>query len=755
MEKMRRVFSVLVGMALFFTVPPSAFSAREVQVDALYAGGEGDWARGGTSSAIVRVENNPRRTIRVGFYEEMAGGSGVMWRTSGWMAASLTSLLLGVDLSQYRISYDVGGRGDGPSAGGLLTVALIANLFGDSVKPDATMTGQINPDGTIGPVGGIPQKIDGAVRIGKKLILVPYGQRFDTDLKTRRPVDVVERGRALGAEVREASHISEAYMLLTGKPLPQTKPISDLTPELPRTAQAKIQNRAQMLMNKYFSLSSRVKTAGELPEDLKQVTAQALRALSFGNKAFTQGLFAVAYDRLATANLMMEVVLMGIEINRSIQEGGDQGLKNYFDSLKTALGKINGFAKRLDLENPKTLSDAAALSEAYGVAIQARGSFRLGEIREREMEAWVKEAMEKSQQGTPSSQQGQPARRPQLGVQVTDTQYGVMVNGIIGGSPAERAGLQIGDLILQYNGFPIPNTQVLLQLIGATRPGDPIRLQVLRGGNYLQLTAMLDRGTPSEQSAIDPKIWEMIGRKMFEAAFFYKFADFLIDLAEDRLILGMGYGGAPLPSTGLITQWAKLLKTSADAVMDYFDSVFLLQKANAFSKSLEGFRWAFMSAEPEYALTYATHLALEHFNISQSPYATLGPSTILFAGASSLLAKYDSVGVETDKSGTAKKVNNEKALVNMLDLAFKNARDSINLAKQANVEPVIPIMYYEAAKFLREEDIDAKLTALSYLWQSAIGARTLAFMAGGVKLDRPVSVQPIQKPPTPQIPGKK
>jgi len=508
-------------------------------------------------------------------------------------------------------------------------------------------------------------------------------------------------------------------------------------------------------MNKYSALFSKVKAAGELTEDLKQVMAQSLRAQSLGVKAFTQGLFAVAYDRMATATLMMEAVLMGIDINRSIKEGGDQGLKNYFDSLKTATGRINGFVKRLDIENPRNLSDAAALSEAYGVATQARGSFRLGEIREKQMELMVKEAMEKDKQAPPTSQPSQPTGRPQLGVQVTDTQYGVMVNGILRGSPAERAGLLVGDLILQYNGYPVPNTQVLLQLIGATRPGDPIKLQIFRGGNYLQLTARLDGGTPSGQPAIDSKTLEMIGQKMFEAAFFYKFAEFLIELAEDRLVMGMGFGGASLPPTGLITQWAKLLKTSADAVMDYFDSVVLQQGAKQVGKNVEVFRWLFMSHEPEYALAHATHLALEHFNISPSPYATLGPSMLLYAGASSIIAKYDSVGVETDRSGGAKKVKSEKALVNMLDMAFKNARESINLAKQSGVEPIIPILYYEAAKFLREEDLDAKLTALSYLWQAMIGARTLAFMAGGVRLDRPVAGQPIQKTPIPGSPGKK
>ena len=758
MKKMRGGIIVLAGMVFCLTFSTYALSAREVQVDVLWAGGQGEWARGGTSSAIIGVENNPRKTIRVGFYEEVAGGSGIMWRTSGWMATSVTSLLLGIDISNYKVSFDVGGRLDGPSAGGLLTIALIANLFGDNIKPDVAMTEQINPDGTIGPVGGIPQKIEGAVRKGKKLILVPYGQRSNVDLKTNQLVDVVERGKTLGADVREVSHISEAYPLLTGKPLPQAKPASDLTPELPRNAQVKVQNQAKMLLNKYSALSSKVKAAGQLTDELTQVMAQAVRAHSHAVKAFNQGLFAVAYDRMANANLLVETVLMGLEIRRIVKEGRDQGLKNYFDSLKTVVGKIDGFVKRLDMESPRYLSDAAALSEAYGMATQAKGSLFLGITREMEMEEIIKAAIEKSKKTPPPSQPGQPIKKPQLGVQVTDTQYGVMVNGIMSGSPAERAGLLVGDLLLQYNGYPVPNTQALLQLIGATRAGEPIRLQIFRGGNYIQLTAMLEGGTtssPTGQPSIDAKTWEEVGKKMFEAAFFYKAADYLTDLAEDRLVVGMGFSGVSLPSKEVIAQWGRLLKTSADAVMNYFDGVFVQQGANQLGMSLEGFRSAFMSQEIEYALTHATHLALNNLNISESPYATLGPSMFLFSGASSILAKYDSVGVEMDKYGAVKKVKSEKALVNMLDMGFKSARESINLAKQNNVEPVMAILFYEAAKFLREEDIDAKLTALSYLWQATIEARTLAFMAGGLKLDRSFFGQPIQRIPIPGIPGKK
>ena len=40
------------------------------------------------------------------------------------------------------------------------------------------MTGTINPDGTVGPVGGIPYKVDGRERKPRRrVMLIPTGQR--------------------------------------------------------------------------------------------------------------------------------------------------------------------------------------------------------------------------------------------------------------------------------------------------------------------------------------------------------------------------------------------------------------------------------------------------------------------------------------------------------------------------------------------------------------------------------------------------
>ncbi len=657
---MRRLITSGFGLVLCLTAlaaPATAQAPHEVRVDALWFAMQGDAVQGGTSPVIVGVEPNPRHSVRVGFYESVAGGSGATWRASGWMASVLAFLTLGVDLSEYRISFDVAGRIDGPSAGGLMTTALLAALLGDTVRPEATMTGIINPDGTIGPVGGIPHKIDGAAAQGKKLILIPYGQRFDMDLKLKQPVDLVERGRARGVEVREVRNLAEAYATLTGRALPLAKPSGDPQPDIPPAVQAKVRERAQALVRRYQALAAKVKAAGQLDPALQGMAGQAERAQALAVQAFIQGLFAVAYDRMVTATVLGESVVLGLDIGRALREGGEVGGRRYLEALrKPAATKLEALVKRLDQTNPQTLADGAALAEAYGMATQAAGSLLLSQIREQEMTVLLKQVREQNRQAPAPSAPAAPAARPPFGAQIVDSPNGVTVSGVGRGSPAERSGLRAGDLLLQLNGVNVPNAATFQQWIDNAPPGIPLNVLVGRGGRTLLAPLVMEGGTAPAAApaapALPAKAAEQIGQKLYEAGFFLRVADLLLDLAEDRLAVGLGLGGAPAPPAAALAKSAQLFRTSADAVMNYLDGVVLQDKATEAGVSLALFRWAFMAQDLEYALAYAAYLALNQAPLSASPYATLGPSMVLYATASSLVAKYYSLSADIGEAGT-------------------------------------------------------------------------------------------------------
>ena len=77
----------------------------------------------------------------------------------------------------------------GPSAGAIMTVATVALLENWDISNTTVMTGMINPDGSIGPIGGIQQKIDAANSVGATRFLIPKGQGTYTETVTETVVE--------------------------------------------------------------------------------------------------------------------------------------------------------------------------------------------------------------------------------------------------------------------------------------------------------------------------------------------------------------------------------------------------------------------------------------------------------------------------------------------------------------------------------------------------------------------------------------
>lgn len=72
----------------------------------------------------------------------------------------------------------------GPSAGAIMTTGLVSLLMNWTMAEDTVMTGMINPDGSIGPIGGIPYKVDAAASVGANRVLIPDGQMLYTEVIT-------------------------------------------------------------------------------------------------------------------------------------------------------------------------------------------------------------------------------------------------------------------------------------------------------------------------------------------------------------------------------------------------------------------------------------------------------------------------------------------------------------------------------------------------------------------------------------------
>ncbi len=155
-------------------------------------------------------------------------------QASARVAALVASEITGVSFRQFDLYVKVLSEAPivgGPSAGALMTVALVALLNNLTLRTDVMITGMINPDGTIGPVGGIFEKAEAAHRFGIKLFLIPYGQEIVRRVRVIRerigPL-VIERTQVeelnitdyawkhWGMRVREVADVREALYYFTG-----------------------------------------------------------------------------------------------------------------------------------------------------------------------------------------------------------------------------------------------------------------------------------------------------------------------------------------------------------------------------------------------------------------------------------------------------------------------------------------------------------------------------------------------------------
>jgi serine protease Do len=75
-------------------------------------------------------------------------------------------------------------------------------------------------------------------------------------------------------------------------------------------------------------------------------------------------------------------------------------------------------------------------------------------------------------------------------------EYGVEVTRVDEDSPAEKAGLQKGDVIIAYNGERIEGGDQFIRMVHETPPGRGVKLTILRNGSQQTVTAVLGSRRP-------------------------------------------------------------------------------------------------------------------------------------------------------------------------------------------------------------------------------------------------------------------
>lgn len=85
---------------------------------------------------------------------------------------------------------------------------------------------------------------------------------------------------------------------------------------------------------------------------------------------------------------------------------------------------------------------------------------------------------------------------------------GVGISSVSQGSPAERAGLKKGDVILQFDNEPVTSSRKLLRLIGESAPEQTVRLTISRDNSEQQVTVTLGQredGARTYRTLVTPR----------------------------------------------------------------------------------------------------------------------------------------------------------------------------------------------------------------------------------------------------------
>ncbi|MHC1567344.1 MAG: S16 family serine protease [Candidatus Syntropharchaeia archaeon] len=237
----RRNGTIFILIMLLFSVIPLPVLAEEYSSSIKIVAVD-NHDKGVVGSLSIEIKSGSGRTlvdtthVLTGFYTQ----------DSEKTAVKVVEDRYGFDFSKYDVIFTIRSPGaamvDGPSAGAAMTVALVAAIEGKEVPDEFAMTGTIQEDGSIGPVGGIFAKAEAAAKSGVTLFLIPKGQSIQYRMvrETKRlapgwvietvryvPVNVTEYAeKNWGMRIEEVSDIDEAVKYALSEEIPSPKNVS-------------------------------------------------------------------------------------------------------------------------------------------------------------------------------------------------------------------------------------------------------------------------------------------------------------------------------------------------------------------------------------------------------------------------------------------------------------------------------------------------------------------------------------------------
>jgi len=249
------------------------------------------------------------------------------------------------------------------------------------VRREFTMTGTVNPDGTVGPVGGIPNKFRAAIKAGKKILGFPVGQRFARDEVTHKLMDLKAMGRRAGVQVVEIATVYDAFAYLTGRRFPMPAPLSRGDMALGQGMFSVLRGRIskwQSIFRQYFK--------GFLSQKVSRLDAARKRMLTAGrymkaSKQFLgEGSVAAAYDAAARGGGWAYTAYWYARFVRLAFERRFKEMFVAVTALRAVNNKIVASLGKLRLVRPRSIDSMMALVASYEQMVEGWAYAQQGDM---------------------------------------------------------------------------------------------------------------------------------------------------------------------------------------------------------------------------------------------------------------------------------------------------------------------------------------------------------------------------------------
>ncbi len=367
--------------------------------------------------AVAKLPNGQMMGVVTYFEVKASPGSGHVFvetwpltqidlQASARLATMVACRVLGLNWTDYNFYFIVKSNATiigGPSAGLTMTIATIAALTGWKINGSVMATGMINPDGTVGAVGGILEKAQAVHEAGAKVFLIPLGQGNVTvyEKVTRRigpfvevswkpkVINVVKYAREhWNLTVIQVEDVYQAIWYFFGKNLSRPKYqgveistsfLKSFVPQdlnrtysLLKKAEKEVNSSNKLL--KYFY--NYLYGTGSILEDAKEYYMKAKDYYS--SELYYPALCSDFLSRIYSTYL---IELIGALKSSNLQEYLSKCLSYEYSQLQNA----SKLVKNLTAENPVSLQGKIAVEyryfDAYNSLKDAWNYIRAGEYR--------------------------------------------------------------------------------------------------------------------------------------------------------------------------------------------------------------------------------------------------------------------------------------------------------------------------------------------------------------------------------------